>query len=347
MRSRNRYVPRWPISTLYVLLLVAAASACSSDTPRTTTTTSVASTTTPVHHPTGPSKGCNTQRRVTPGTSDATIVSGRTKRSYELIVPAGYDATTPLPLIFALHSLTIDYHVVPASSGLTGSFGEHRYIVVAPSGLLGEGDKPYWNAAPVPDNDDVTFLTELLDHLEATLCVDTAKVFSLGMSNGAQMSSLLACRLDGRIAAIGAISGVEYNAPCPSPPTPVIAFHGDQDRIVPFTGGGLNSVTIADRNLFHGKVPEGTPTPGGVEASMAKWATHNECDPKPAVTQVAADVERQTWKSCRAPTELYVIRAGGHAWPGMCFPGMEATLGHCTNDLDATKAMLTFMLGDT
>ncbi len=79
---------------------------------------------------------------------------------------------------------------------------------------------------PVADNYDVKFLTQLLDHLEAELCIDTSRVFSVGMSNGAQLSSLLACRLPNRIAGIAPIAGVEFNEPCHGRPVPVIAFHG-------------------------------------------------------------------------------------------------------------------------
>ncbi len=260
-------------------------------------------------------------------------------------MPADYDGTTALPLIFTLHSLTIDYHVVPPMAGLPDEAKHRDFIAVSPSGLLGKGNKPYWNAAPVKHNDDVEFIADLLDHLEATLCIDTAKVFSLGMSNGAQMSSLLACRLGGRIAGIGAISGVEYNRPCDTPPTAIVAFGGTKDPFVPFAGGGLNSVTIAKRNYYHGKVPAGTPTPPGVETSMKRWAEHNHCAPKPVTTRLSSDVTERRWEHCEATTKLYIIEGGGHTWPGKCIPGMEKSFGKCAADLDATEIMFTMMLG--
>lgn len=332
---------------LLAACLVVASACTSSGSDTSGPATSAAHPVTTVAHPNGPSAGCRADRVVAPGTLDTSIESGGRKRSYLQVVPEGYDGREPLPLIFALHSLTIDYHVIPAMSGLSDAAKTRRFIMVAPSGLLGEGDKPYWNAAPVKTNHDVTFMSALLDHLEASLCIDTAKVFSLGMSNGAQMSSLVACRLDGRIAAIGAISGVEYNQPCPTPPTAVIAFHGTEDPFVPFDGGGLNSVTIAKRNYYDGKVPAGTPTPPGVEASMAGWARHNRCDPTPTKVKVSATVERWQWNGCAAPTELYVIAGGGHAWPGICYPGMEETMGRCTDDIEATPLMMRFLLGST
>src|SRR5690606_3032976 len=116
---------------------------------------------------------------------------------------------------------------------------------------------------------------------------------SMGMSNGAQMSSLLACRLPERITAIGPIAGVELNEPCAGAPVPVMAFHGDADPIVPYDGGGLNSVTIARQNLDAPGLPDGLPTPPGVDESMRRWAEHNGCDPEPMEERVSPEVRRR------------------------------------------------------
>lgn len=296
----------------------------------------------------GPSTGCDAAATATPGTTDETITSDGVERTYQLIVPDGYDGTTPLPVVFGLHSLTVDYHIVPTMSGFGGMAATYDFIGVAPSGRLGPSGLPYWNAAPAEENYDLTYLSELLDHLEDTLCVDTAKVFSVGMSNGAQTSSMLGCRLGDRIAAIAPIAGVEYNEPCDSPPVPVIAFHGDADPIVPYEGGGLNSVTIADQNFYHGAVPPGTATPTGVDESMRRWAEHNGCDPEPLEERVSEEVRKRTWQNCDAPTVLYIVDNGGHAWPGKPQPAFEASFGHGTDDIDASALLFAFFLdGET
>ncbi|MBS1847499.1 MAG: hypothetical protein JST73_04415 [Actinobacteria bacterium] len=297
-----------------------------------------------VARPSGPSKSCDTKPAAKAGTSNESLVSDGVSRAYQLVIPDDYDGTKPYALVFALHSLSVPNTVVFAASGFAAMESSYRFITVSP-GAPPDAKTPYWNAAPVADNYDVTFLTALLDHLERTLCIDTGRVASIGMSNGAQMSSLLACRIGDRLRGIGLISGVEYNRPCDSPPVPVIAFHGAKDPIVPYAGGGLNSVTIANQNYYHGKLPAGTPKPPGVDASMRGWASHNGCAATPTETDVAANVVHRTWKDCRAATELYVVTDGGHAWPGMCFPGMEQTLGACTQNIDATKVMFAFIFG--
>lgn len=290
-------------------------------------------------HAAGASAGCRATP-VPPGTTDLTISSGGKDRAYQLDVPAGYDGTTPYPVVFGLHSLTIDYRIVPGIAGFADMHQEHPFIGVSPSGLVSTA--PYWNAAPVPDNADVRFIADLLDHLEQTMCVDTGRVFSVGMSNGAQMSSLLACRLSDRIAGIAPIAGVEFNEPCDGAPVPVIAFHGVEDPIVPYAGGGLSSVRIADQNLYRGAVPAGTATPTGVDESMQAWARHNGCAPDPVETRVSPEVRKRTWQGCSASTEIYLVDNGGHAWPGKPQPSFEKSFGHGTTDIDATSLIWAF-----
>lgn len=290
----------------------------------------------------GPSTGCGRSPVAPAETSDERITSGGVERSFRLIVPDRYDGTVPLPVVFGLHSLTVDYRVVPALSGFGDMAAAHDFIGVAPSGRLGPSGLPYWNAAPAETNYDLDFLTELLDHLESTLCIDTGAVFSVGMSNGAQMSSLLACRIGARITAIAAIAGVEYDEPCAGPPVPIIAFHGLADPVVPYGGGGLNSVAIADQNFYKGDLPRGPAEPTSVDESMRRWAAHNGCRPGPVEERISPEVRKRTWEDCDAATVLYVVDNGGHAWPGKPQPAFEAQFGHGTTDIDASSLSFAF-----
>lgn len=346
---RPHRVVRLPLYLAMVVAVVLVAGGCSGDSSEATAATgsrpeTPTTTRAPAFppHAQGPSTGCGAAT-VVPGISNQTITSGGKQRAYQLDVPAGYDGTAPYGIVFGLHSLTVDYRTVAAMSGFADMHPQYRFIGVAPSGL--SNPAPYWNAAPVADNYDVTFISDLLDHLEATLCVDTAKVFSVGMSNGAQMSSLLACRMPERIAAIGAIAGVEFNQPCDGAPVPVIAFHGMADPIVPFAGGGLNSVTIASQSYYHGAIPAGTATPTGVEESMTNWARHNRCDGTPVEDALPGSVHRSIWQHCKAPTQLYAIEGAGHAWPGKPQPAFESTFGPGTTAVDATRLIWKFFFG--
>ena len=112
------------------------------------------------------------------------------KRSVQLTVPAQYEGRTPIPVVFALHPLSVPYIAAPSIAGLDDMAKHYTFISVAPSGRV--TPTPFWNATAVPHNEDVRFLGHVLDWLEGHLCVDATRVYSLGMSNGAQMSSALA-----------------------------------------------------------------------------------------------------------------------------------------------------------
>ena len=72
-----------------------------------------------------------------------------------------------------------------------GAFGDqHGFVTITPQGL---GPIPRWETAV--GSKDVKFIGDLLDQVEKTVCVDTARVFVTGLSNGAMMTSVVACAL--------------------------------------------------------------------------------------------------------------------------------------------------------
>jgi polyhydroxybutyrate depolymerase len=262
-------------------------------------------------------------------------------RTYQLTLPSNYSGRTPLPIVFALHALTVSYAAAPVIAGFGDIAQRYAFIGVAPSGLL-NGSTPYWLAAPVTPNHDVRFISDLLDSLERNLCVDRSRVYSTGQSNGAQMSSLLACQLSNRITAVAPVAGAEFYDSCHGRPVPVMAFHGTADPFVKYDGGGLDSETIATQNLWKGTPPAGLPVHHGVEAAMRAWAAHNGCDPKPVDRRIGREVRVRTWRHCKAETVLYTIEGGGHTWPGHPVPGFEKTFGPTTMEIDATALMFHF-----
>jgi polyhydroxybutyrate depolymerase len=294
----------------------------------------------------GPSRsaGCETGARVDRGVSNRTVTSGGVERVYQLHVPESYDPKLPLPLVLGLHALTVRYEVVGALHGFADMGEQYDFIAVFPSGRF-DATVPYWHAAPTTTNRDVAFLTDLLDQLESELCIDTAKVYATGMSNGAQMSSLLACRRPERITAVAPIAGAEFYEECEHQPVPVIAFHGTADPIVTYDGGGLNAATISREHHWNGEVPPGLPEHRGVDEAMRRWADNNGCDRGPVEDRVTPEVRRRTWRDCAADTVLYIVEEGGHSIPGRPVPGFENSFGLTTTDIDATQLMFEFFLG--
>jgi polyhydroxybutyrate depolymerase len=287
-----------------------------------------------------PSSGCKTKAPTVPGLSTHTITVGGLQRVYQLDIPRSYTAKKPYAIVFGLHPLSVSYQFMADQIGFADMQEHYHFIGVAPSGLTIPA--PYWDAAPTARNYDVTFLSQLLTQLEQTMCLNTAQVFSTGISNGAQMSSLLGCRLSTRLAAIAPVEGEEYLTPCNGRPMPILAFHGTADPILPYTGGGLNATQIAKLYAWHSVIPPGMPKPLGIDQSMRLWARHNGCKPKPVEVRVAFDVQKRTWTGCKATTILYIIDGGGHGWPGKPVPAMEKQFGHDTSSIDATSLVFKF-----
>ena len=195
------------------------------------------------------SAGCRVKAPLASGVHTESLLSGGLQRLYQLEVPADYTGKKPFALVLGLHPLSVSYTYMPSVVRFSTNAPKYDFIGVAPSGLLSSGT-PYWDAAPTAQNYDVTFIAALIDHLESRLCINTSEVFSTGISNGAQMSSLLGCRLRTKITAIAPVEGEEYLTPCRGKPEPILAFHGTADPVLPYGGGGLNATRIAGSLLF-------------------------------------------------------------------------------------------------
>jgi polyhydroxybutyrate depolymerase len=275
-------------------------------------------------------------------------------RWYLRDVPPTYDGSTPMPVVMDLHGFAEGAKLQAMISGL-GAYGDaHGFITLTPNG---HGTPVYWNASL--GSPDLRFLGDLVDQAEAQMCVDQARVYVTGYSNGAYMTSSMACQYADRIAAIAPVAGLTDTEGChPSRPVPVMAFHGTGDQFVPFDGGiGPKGATLqlpdgsgrtmaqADPNsaLLKSLVPGGMKP---IEDNARAWATRNGCHPAPSETKVAADVTLQTF-SCPADgaVELYVVAGGGHAWPGSAASAKLASVtGPTTMSIDATKLMWQFFV---
>ena len=277
---------------------------------------------------TAASSTCIPARPHASGNFSETIISGGMTRSYELHVPPSYVEDEPMPLILNWHGFGGTASSQQSYSGLPVKADTAGFIVAAPQGT---GDPAFHNFTTLmPEPADVLFTNDLLDELEAQLCIDAARVFSTGMSNGAQMSTRLGCNASERIAAIAPVAGWYYppfsphfpNEPgCFSTrPVAVIAFHGTGDSIIPFEGGpGLFEILFRS---FEDEI-------------MPEWAAHNGCDPVPVEEQVTQNVRLLRHENCDegGTLELYVVEGGDHVWPGA--PG-------ATQEISATDLMWDF-----
>ncbi len=293
-----------------------------------------------------PSPGCDGDAgALAVGEQRVTLESGGTERWYIRHVPPAHDGTAPVPLVVDIHGYSegAEAHVAQTQLGPFGD--EHGFLTVTPQGL---GAVPFWDTEA--GSADLTLIGDLLDHVEETACVDEARVFVAGLSNGAMMTSAVACAYADRVAAVAPVAGLRRPEGCePSAPMPVVAFHGTEDPFVAFDGGlgpaaaRLPAPDGSGRTLGDLGVGPGGGDPS-VPALAAAWARGNGCEGPPEREDVADDVTRVAFP---CPPEgdvvLYRVDGGGHTWPGSEFSrGIEAVTGHTTFSIDADEVIWAF-----
>lgn len=191
---------------------------------------------------TTPSSGCGSDPKIVTGVEDTeyTITSNNKTRQYFVKLPENYDSSHPYRLIYTLHALGGNAgQVVAGEGGYYAWYGLPPLIndtidaiFVAPNGLN--------NGWANQQGEDVTFLSELMDTLEADLCVDQDLRFSTGFSYGAGMSYSLACSLGKKLRAIAPLSGNPSISGCAdgnSDPVAYLGVHGISDQVLPIAGG--------------------------------------------------------------------------------------------------------------
>ena len=143
------------------------------------------------------------------------------------------------------------------------------------------------------------------------------------------MSYRLACEASDLFAAIGVVSGILEISPCqPAHPVAVVHIHGAKDENVPLNGG------VGAKQLGTNEVRK------PVQNTIDFWVKEDGCSAT-AKSQLP-DVDRVDYSGCTAGTEVdyYVIRDGGHAWPGG--RQMAGFLDKPSDALDATDVIWDF-----
>jgi polyhydroxybutyrate depolymerase len=176
-----------------------------------------------------------------------------------------------------------------------------------------------WNV-PVRDEraDDVAYVSDVIDHVSARVCTDVARIYVTGFSGGGRMTSLLACRLNNRIAAIAPMAGLRWPGPCQGRPVPVLTLHGLADMQNPYAGAAEG---------------RGAEWLESVPDALAGWARHNGCDGDAILDDPPGPLSTLRYERCGGGAEVRLIRIDGlgHTW--------------AREQIDATAAMWQFFRG--
>jgi polyhydroxybutyrate depolymerase len=249
-------------------------------------------------------------------------------RNVIFVVPES-SATTPRPFVILLHGhsgtaaqlLGQQRSAAPLSRWIDIA-DRDGVLLAAPDGAKGSDDKQGWNdcrsdADSNPRTDDVALIRAIIERAVVQYHADPARIYAMGMSNGAMMSFRLATELPDQLAAVAAVSGsMAAKSQCAVPVKPVslLVISGDADPLVPFGGGEVRLFSSRSRG-----------TVLGAGKAVEFWRDLAKLPPRPSVVTTFAHNElsgdtrakRTKWGAdpMKAQVELIVIENGGHVEP--------------------------------
>ncbi len=252
------------------------------------------------------------------------------ERKWLLRLPEGFSEQSCADVIFNFHGSGSSAATQFRYADFTEIADRNEVILVMPDANKVFADKKHplasywdhaWEANLRKRNYDIDFVLELVEHVKSEYC--TKDFFATGMSAGGDMVSALACLVDTPFKSFAPVTYRYYAAEeCANAgPRPTLSFQGDKDYIVPIDGS---------------ESPWFDPP---MEEVMQRWAMHNGCDDAALEERVSNEVRRIFWDNCDADTEWYLIKGGGHTWPGG-LPSKQ--LGYTTIDISASELIWDF-----
>lgn len=221
------------------------------------------------------------------------------------------------PLVFVLHGYSSSANSIMSYSMMNSIAEENGFAVCYPQGTSDQNNNNFWNVGYAfhanQNVDDVDFLVSLANYLQSEYDLSNENTFSTGMSNGGDMSYMLACQAHEHFKAIAPVAGCMMESiyeTCESTPIPVLEIHGTND----------------DVNLWEGDMEnndgwgEYLSTLDGIDY----WIETNECLESEDIELPNIDfldgsyIIKHRYFNCFDDNEviLYEVVNGGHDWPG-------------------------------
>ena len=238
-------------------------------------------------------------------------------REYYLHLPS--NIVDDAPLVFVFHGYSGSASGIMNYSGLNQIADENGFAVCYPQGLIDDWDYAFWNVGydwHVDETvDDVGFIISLTQYLLAEYSLSTDNIFSTGMSNGGDMSYLLACEASDVFRAIAPVAGCMmtwiYDSCAPVNPLPVFEIHGTDDNVTWWEGAG---------EIYN----DGWGPWESVDPTFHFWTQLNGCTESTIDTLPDINTSDGSYVISHKNTNgvnnnevwLYEVVNGGHDWPG-------------------------------
>ena len=273
------------------------------------------------------------------------VTPDKLTRTYVVHIPKNYDPAKAYPVLFGFHGGFGHADQFEQSSQFSPLADQRGFIVVYGQGTeWGLLKAPVWNggaccgqAVDAQKNvDDVGYVRTIVTQIKAKYHIDSKRIYTTGMSNGAIFSNRLACEAADIFAGAAPVSGTMQITTCtPSKQMPILMIQGTADTNVPYEGGpgsGLSGATF---------IP--------VVQAFADWAKRNACTGPitttvipPLETTDGHTIDKLEYGNCAQPTVLYRINGGIHEWPSGDLNANRATKQEPSKALNASKTIADF-----
>jgi len=275
-----------------------------------------------------------TSTAVTAQQKNESIIVDHTRREFITYLPKGVGDKAPV--IISLHGRLGTAIRQMTFADFKPVADRDKVIIVCPQGIERSWNDGRGTPANTRGINDVKFIDELISYVINTYRADPSRIYVTGMSNGGFMTSRLACELNKRIAAVAVVAAsmdqdMGYQ---PTQPIPVMYIQGTKDPLVPFAGGKMKGA-------------------GGViyshEDILKKWATVDQCDSKPVVTNLpilvsdGTSVQKEEYSGANGMKVVgFTIVDGGHVWPGGTQYLPKFMIGQLSKNLNACDEIWKF-----
>jgi len=165
-------------------------------------------------------------------------------REYIYYAPANIPVDAPL--VFVAHGFTGSAQGIMNYCGMNTIADQNNFAVCYPQGTSDYWGDNFWNVGydfhAGVNIDDVDFIVSLASHLQSTYQLNTINTFFTGMSNGGELSYLLACETSGVFRAFAPVAGTVFpngltnNICSPGIPVPMFETHGRNDNVTLMEG---------------------------------------------------------------------------------------------------------------
>ena len=244
-------------------------------------------------------------------------------RHYLVYQPNG--TTNPKPLVLVFHGYSSSAQTIMDYSGFNQLADAHGFVVYYPEGIKDVTDNQFFNVGyemhQASAIDDLRFVDALINEALGSGQVKADAIFATGMSNGGDLSYLLACERAEQFRAVAPIAGMMMvatrNRCSPARAIPILAVSGMADGITKYAGD------LENKDGWGAYLGQDETIDFWVEMGKRQLVRKDTLPSKTARWFAgSSSIERYHYASDAERNDLmfYQVVDGGHDWPGAILP---------------------------